>query len=36
MVGGCVDALHATGGRFGVAAVSGAAGLGTAVLLERI
>lgn len=36
MVGGCVDALHATGGRYGVAAVSGAAGLGTAVLLERL
>lgn len=36
MVGGCVDELHRRGGRYGVAAVSGAAGLGVAVLLERV
>ncbi|GII58367.1 acetyl-CoA acetyltransferase [Planotetraspora thailandica] len=36
MVGGCVDALEQLGGRYGVAAVSGAAGLGVAVLLERV
>lgn len=36
MVGGCVDELHRCGGRYGVAAVSGAAGLGVAVLLERV
>ncbi|MEZ0073256.1 acetyl-CoA C-acyltransferase [Planotetraspora sp. GP83] len=35
MVGGCVDELERRGGRYGVAAVSGAAGLGVAVLLER-
>ena len=35
LVGQCVDELERTGGRYGVAAVSGAAGLGTAVLLER-
>lgn len=36
MVGGCVDELHRRGGRYGVAAVSGAAGLGVAVLVERV
>ncbi len=36
LVGGCVEALEQRGGRFGVAAVSGAAGLGVAVLIERI
>ncbi len=36
MVGNCVDELHRRGGRYGVAAVSGAAGLGVAVLLERV
>lgn len=36
MVGGCVDELHRRGGRYGVAAVSGAAGLGVAVLVERL
>ena len=36
LVGQCVDELERAGGRFGVAAVSGAAGLGTAVLLERM
>ncbi|MFG2001108.1 acetyl-CoA C-acyltransferase [Spirillospora sp. NPDC048911] len=36
MVGGCVDELERRDARYGVAAVSGAAGLGTAVLLERL
>lgn len=36
MVGQCVAELQRLDGRFGVAAVSGAAGLGTAVLVERI
>jgi len=36
MVGGCADALDRLGGRYGVAAVSGAAGLGVAVLIERV
>ncbi len=36
MVGNCVDELHRCGGRYGVAAVSGAAGLGVAVLVERV
>ncbi len=36
MVGGCVDELHRRDGRYGVAAVSGAAGLGVAVVLERV
>ncbi|WP_067485873.1 acetyl-CoA C-acyltransferase [Actinomadura hibisca] len=36
MVGGCVDELERRDGRYGVAAVSGAAGLGVAVLLERL
>ncbi len=36
MVGGCVDELHRRGGRYGIAAVSGAAGLGVAVLVERV
>ncbi|MFF0746015.1 acetyl-CoA C-acyltransferase [Streptomyces sp. NPDC004111] len=35
MVGECVEELERAGGRYGVAAVSGAAGLGVAVLLER-
>lgn len=36
LVGQCVDELERVGGRFGLAAVSGAAGLGAAVLLERM
>jgi acetyl-CoA C-acetyltransferase len=36
LVGQCVDELEQSGGRYGVAAVSGAAGLGVAVLVERI
>jgi acetyl-CoA C-acetyltransferase len=36
LVGQCVTELERLGGRYGVAAVSGAAGLGTAVLLERL
>ncbi|WP_019631215.1 acetyl-CoA C-acyltransferase [Actinomadura atramentaria] len=36
MVGGCVEELERRGGRYGVAAVSGAAGLGVAVLVERL
>ncbi len=36
MVGGCVDALEQRGGRYGVAGVSGAAGLGVGVVVERV
>jgi acetyl-CoA C-acetyltransferase len=36
LVGQCVDELERIGGRFGVAGVSGAAGLGAAVLVERV
>ncbi|WP_106396242.1 acetyl-CoA C-acyltransferase [Actinocorallia populi] len=36
MAGGCVEELERRGGRYGVAAVSGAAGLGVAVLIERM
>jgi acetyl-CoA C-acetyltransferase len=36
LVGGCVDELERRAGRYGVAAVSGAAGLGVAVLIERV
>ncbi|GII83782.1 acetyl-CoA acetyltransferase [Sphaerisporangium siamense] len=36
MVGGCAEELDRRGGRYGVAAVSGAAGLGVAVLIERV
>ncbi|MBO2450135.1 acetyl-CoA C-acyltransferase [Actinomadura barringtoniae] len=36
MVGDCVDELERRDARYGVAAVSGAAGLGVAVLLERV
>lgn len=36
LVGQCVDELEERDGRYGVAAVSGAAGLGVAVLLERV
>jgi acetyl-CoA C-acetyltransferase len=36
LVGQCVDELEQVDGRYGVAAVSGAAGLGVAVLVERI
>ncbi|MFC5030822.1 acetyl-CoA C-acyltransferase [Streptomyces sp. So13.3] len=36
MIGGCVEELERRAGRYGVAAVSGAAGLGVAVLLERV
>jgi acetyl-CoA C-acetyltransferase len=35
LVGQCAQELQRRGGRYGVAAVSGAAGLGTAMLLER-
>lgn len=36
LVGCVVDELERRGGRYGVAAVSGAAGLGVAVLVERV
>jgi acetyl-CoA C-acetyltransferase len=36
LVGQCIDELERRGGRYGVAAVSGAAGLGVAVLVERV
>jgi acetyl-CoA C-acetyltransferase len=36
LVGQCIDELEHRQGRYGVAAVSGAAGLGVAVLLERV
>jgi len=36
LVGSCLEELERRDGRYGVAAVSGAAGLGVAVLLERI
>lgn len=36
LVGSCVEALEERDGRYGVAAVSGAAGLGVAVLIERL
>jgi acetyl-CoA C-acetyltransferase len=36
LVGQCVDELEQRDGRYGVAAVSGAAGLGVAVLIERV
>ncbi|MFI5952634.1 acetyl-CoA C-acyltransferase [Cryptosporangium sp. NPDC051539] len=36
LVGSCVEALEDRDGRYGVAAVSGAAGLGVAVLIERL
>src|SRR3546814_144899 len=36
LVGACVDELVRSDGRYGVAAVSGAAGVGVAVLVERI
>jgi acetyl-CoA C-acetyltransferase len=36
LVGGVVDELERRDGRYGVAAVSGAAGLGVAVLVERV
>jgi acetyl-CoA C-acetyltransferase len=36
LVGQCVDELERRSGRYGVAAVSGAAGLGVAVLVERV
>jgi acetyl-CoA C-acetyltransferase len=35
MVGGCLDELERRAGRFGVAGVSGAAGLGVGLVLER-
>jgi acetyl-CoA C-acetyltransferase len=35
LAGACADELARGGGRFGVAAVSGAAGVGTAVVMER-
>jgi len=36
LTAGCVDELHRGGGRYGVAAVSGAAGSGAALVLERV
>jgi acetyl-CoA C-acetyltransferase len=36
LVGQCIEDLEQRGGRYGVAAVSGAAGLGVAVLVERV
>jgi acetyl-CoA C-acetyltransferase len=36
LVGQCIDELELCDGRYGVAAVSGAAGLGVAVLIERL
>lgn len=36
LVGSCLEELERRGGRYGVAAVSGAAGLGVAVLVERL
>ena len=36
MVGGCLDALERRDGRYGVAAVSAAAGMGVAALIERL
>ncbi|GAA3456185.1 acetyl-CoA C-acyltransferase [Dactylosporangium matsuzakiense] len=36
LLGQCVEELRQRGGRYGVAAVSGAAGLGVAVLVERV
>ncbi|WP_036527708.1 acetyl-CoA C-acyltransferase [Nocardia sp. CNY236] len=36
LVGGCVEALEEREGRYGVAAVSGAAGVGVALLIERL
>lgn len=36
LVGQCIDELERRAGRYGVAAVSGAAGLGVAVLVERV
>jgi acetyl-CoA C-acetyltransferase len=36
LVGQCLDELERRGGRYGIAAVSGAAGLGVAVLVERV
>ncbi|WP_406280731.1 acetyl-CoA C-acyltransferase [Embleya sp. NBC_00896] len=36
LAGACASELACAGGRYGVAAVSGAAGLGTAVVMERV
>lgn len=36
MVGQCLDELERRGGRFGVAGVSGAAGMGVGVVIERV
>jgi acetyl-CoA C-acetyltransferase len=36
LLGNVVDELERTGGRYGIAAVSGAAGLGVATLVERV
>ncbi len=35
MVGQCLDELERTGGRYGVAGVSGAAGMGVGIVIER-
>ena len=36
LIGQCLEELEASGGRYGIAAVSGAAGVGSAVLVERL
>lgn len=36
LVGSCIEQLERSDGRYGIAAVSGAAGLGVAVLVERV
>ena len=36
LVGSCLEELERRDGRYGVAAVSGAAGLGVAILVERL
>ena len=36
LIGQCIEELEDSGGRFGIAAVSGAAGVGSAVLVERL
>ena len=36
LIAACIDELHRRGARYGVAAVSGAAGSGSAILLERV
>ncbi|MDO5501613.1 MAG: acetyl-CoA C-acyltransferase [Actinomycetia bacterium] len=36
LIGQCIEELEVRGGRYGIAAVSGAAGVGSAVLVERL